>query len=323
MNLHVERAGFLTTVQDQGRVGHRASGVSIGGALDQHALRVANLLVRNNATTAGLEATLGTVRLRFTDDRLLAWCGGEFEAQIGTTAIPPGHTAHIRSGEEFHLSARGSGGRAWLAVSGGIDVPLVLGSRSTDLRSGFGGLEGRALKDGDVLKLAPSRRIPKAFAQARVSSWFAPNEWSRTKARHTFLQVVPGAKWSDFDAASLVGPTFQVAADSDRMGVRLAGPVVERKSDAELISEPVAPGTIQVPPSGQPIILLGDCQTIGGYPKIAHVITVDLAVAAQLRPGDAVRFAEVSLDQAQRPLLEREREVERFRLGLELQGVWT
>jgi antagonist of KipI len=222
------------------------------------------------------------------------------------------------------------GCRCWLAISGGIDVPVVLGSRSTDLRANFGGFEGRALLDGDVLLLAHqtgSSALAKAAADkpppaTGISSWAAPHEWASPASRHPNLRFVRGVDWSRFDDSTIQRFTnheFAVSSDSDRMGVRLDGPELKRHDEADLISEAVAPGTIQVPPSGKPILLLGDCQTIGGYPKIAHVITIDLGVAAQLRAGDGVRFSEVSLQDAHRLLMERERDLERFRIGLSLQ----
>ncbi|MFN2508230.1 MAG: biotin-dependent carboxyltransferase family protein [Chthoniobacterales bacterium] len=322
MSLLVNRAGFLTTIQDLGRVGHRASGVSMGGALDPYALRIVNLLVGNDEAAAGIEVTLGTVRLRSDDERVIAWAGGAFQAEVDGCLLPAGRAALVRAEEEFAITAPASGARGWLAISGGIDVPLVLGSRSTDLRGGFGGMEGRALRDGDVLPLGqPSNRglaIARALSEVRIASWGAPNEWSNTRTRHGFLRVLRGAESSEFAADALLAGRFTVAPESDRMGVRLQGAELRRDRNEDLISEPVVPGTIQVPPDGQPIILLGDCQTIGGYPKIAHVITVDLAAAAQLFPGDSVRFAEVGLDEAQRLLIERERDVERFGIGLTL-----
>jgi allophanate hydrolase subunit 2 len=158
MNVLVHSAGFLTTVQDLGRLGHRRSGVSVGGALDSHALRVANALVGNDDDAAGLELTLGRVRLRFEDDRMVAWGGGGFSARIGEKNLPPGHAGFVARDSELTMAAPDTGGRAWLAISGGIDVPLVLGSRSTDLRGNFGGHEGRALRDGDELALGPRER---------------------------------------------------------------------------------------------------------------------------------------------------------------------
>src|SRR5207237_10025420 len=152
-------AGFMASVQDLGRTGFRQSGVSIGGALDSHALRVANALVGNDDNVAGLEATVGTLRLRFEDERAVAWCGGEFSVHVGNEDLPPGHAALVRKDEELAMKAPNAGGRAWLAIVGGIDVPLVLASRSTDLRGKFGGHEGRVLRDGDVLPLGQSALI--------------------------------------------------------------------------------------------------------------------------------------------------------------------
>ena len=329
MTAIVTRAGFLTSVQDLGRTGFRQFGVSTSGALDSFALRVANLLVGNDEGAAGLEITLGGLQLRFEDERIVAWCGGEFDVQIGSRALPAGHVAHLQAGDELKFGRAQIGCRCWLAISGGIDVPVVLGSRSTDLRANFGGFEGRALRDGDVVCLPPAGS--SAFAKATadkpppatgISSWTAPHDWASPASRHPSLRFIRGVDWNRFNDVTLQRFTsheFSVSPDSDRMGVRLDGPELKREDETDLISEAVAPGTIQVPPSGKPILLLGDCQTIGGYPKIAHVITVDLGIAAQLRAGDGVRFSEVSLQDAHRLLMERERDLERFRIGLSLQ----
>lgn len=317
-------------MQDVGRIGFREFGVSLGGALDSHALRVANLLVGNDESDAGLEITLGGLRLRFDDERTVAWCGGEFDVRVGSTSLPAGHATFISAGEELIVNPPKLGCRSWLAISGGIGVPIVLGSRSTDLRGNFGGLDGRPLRDGDLIPLGKIRRSPalvtlrrgrQTAATEKVSSWSAPIDWTTTAKTEPVLRFVRGSDWDRFNPSShlaLTNETFAVSPDSDRMGARLDGPELKRNEDVDLVSEAVAPGTIQVPPSGKPIVLLGDCQTIGGYPKIAHVITVDLPVAAQLRAGDTVRFQEISRADAHRLLCERERELERFRIGLSL-----
>ncbi|MDP9100145.1 MAG: biotin-dependent carboxyltransferase family protein [Verrucomicrobiota bacterium] len=330
MNINVRSAGFLTSVQDLGRTGFRQSGVSVGGALDSHALRVANVLVGNDDNAAGIEATLGTLLLQFNDDRVAAWCGGAFAVRINNEELPPGHAGLVAKGEQLTIVAPDDGGRAWLAISGGVDVPLVLGSRSTDLRGNFGGHEGRALRPGDVLPLFQERRFPNRrpdengdseIATPWISDWSAPTPWAATGHRDAFLRIVRGAHWDRFTPeaqSSLVTNSFSVTPDSDRMGARLDGPELERIEATDLLSEAVAAGTLQVPPNGKPILLLGDCQTIGGYPKIAHVITVDLPSAAQLWRGDPVRFREVSLAEAQDLLREREEDFARFRVGLSL-----
>jgi len=325
MTISVASAGLLTTVQDLGRVGFRQHGVSLGGGLDPYALTIANLVIANEPAAAGLEMTFGTARLKFADDRLVAWCGGDFDVATAGAKVPAGHAALVCAGDELRVTAPAGGGRAWCAFSGGIDVAAVLGSRATDLRSRFGGLDGRPLADGNVLRLghptANASNLAKRLGQRRVTSWSAPSEWASTKPHHPFLRVVRGADWSRFDRAvtsELLQGSFSVTNDSDRMGVRLNGPHLSRRDNEELVSEAVAPGTIQIPPNGQPIVLLGDCQTIGGYPKIAHVITVDLPAAAQLSPGGVVRFAEVSLSEAHALLIERARELAWFRAGVAL-----
>ena len=320
MTASVTRAGFLTSVQDLGRMGFRQFGVSTSGALDPFALRVANLLVGNDENAAGLEVTLGGLRLRFKDERMVAWCGGEFDVQIGTRSLPAGHVARLRSGDELKFGRAKIGCRCWLAISGGVDVPVVLDSRSTDLRANFGGILGRALRDGDEVPLGEFRRSQTAATEG-ISSWTPPHDWASPAKRNPLLRFVRGSDWFRFHGSTIqrfTNDEFSVSPDSDRMGVRLDGPELKREDNIDLTSEAVAPGTIQVPPSGKPILLLGDCQTIGGYPKISHVITLDLGIAAQLRAGDRVRFSEVSLSDAHRLLLEREHDLERFRVGLSL-----
>src|SRR5262245_22165207 len=171
MNAVVTRSGFLTSVQDLGRIGLRQFGVSTSGAVDQFALRVANLLVGNEEEAAGLEITLGGLQLRFQDERIVAWCGGEFEVQIGSRALPAGHVAQLQSGDELKFGRAQFGCRCWVAISGGIDVPVVLASRSTDLRANFGGLEGRPVRDGDQLLLGEPRR-PERSEERRVGKGY-------------------------------------------------------------------------------------------------------------------------------------------------------
>ena len=320
MTATVSHAGFLTSVQDLGRTGYRQFGVPLAGALDVFALRVANLLAGNDESAAGLEITFGGLRLQFADERIVAWCGGDFDVQIGSRSLPAGHATRLQAREELKFGRPQIGCRSWLAISGGVDVPIALGSRSTDLRANFGGFGGRALRDGDVLQLG-ARSVSPIPATERISSWSASKPWSQTAVSTPVLRFVRGAAWDLFNDVTIqrfTSEAFAVSTDSDRMGVRLEGPELRRDNDVDLISEAVAPGTIQVPSNGKPILLLGDCQTIGGYPKIAHVITIDLGIAAQLRASDHVRFSEVSLADAHRLLLERESELKRFRIGLSL-----
>lgn len=313
MTVSVISAGFQTTVQDCGRTGLRKFGVTPGGALDPISLRLANLLVGNLECTAGLECVSGRLRLRFHDERILAWSGGEFEVRLGDKLVPVLHCARVSTDIEI-LPQRG--GRAWLAISGGINVPEILGSRATDLRAHFGGWEGRALRDGNELPLGVESELCARVRDEipdHVSDWSAP----RFVARGKLLRIIRGKNWDDNIGAKLLAQKFRIAMDSDRMGLRLEGEEIASASRRELVSEAVTPGTVQLPPSGAPVVLLQGCQTIGGYPKIAHVITVDLGYAAQLQPLDEVRFELIELEEARQLLRKREREIALFRAGLD------
>lgn len=300
----VVRGGMLTTVQDGGRVGHRAEGVPLSGAADPVALRVANLVVGNQEAAAALEFTLLGPELRFARDAIVALAGADF-------GLPRWRPLRLAAGETLKIGAAAAGCRGYLAVAGGFAVSEVIGSRSTYLRGGFGGLGGRALRDGDGLHVAAvERRVSGNGGNWRIDERVLPAYSAAPTVR-----VIKGAQAEEFSSA-WIQEEFEVTTQSDRMGARLRGAALTRNRTAELVSAPVAPGTIQVPPDGQPIVLLADAQTIGGYPQIAHVITVDLPLVAQLRPGDRVRFTEVSLEEAQALLLARERALGMLREGL-------
>jgi antagonist of KipI len=305
MEMIVIRPGLLATVQDSGRRGHRASGVPLSGAADPFALRVANLLVGNAEDAAGIEFTLSGPELEFSGDALVAVCGAEFAGAPSWRPVP------VRAGERFRLGECLRGCRAILAVAGGIAVEPVLGSRSTCIRARIGGLEGRPLREGDRLALGSASVAPAE----RLESFFVSRSILPPYSAHPAVRVVAGAQAEEFGQALYSGE-FGVSPKSDRMGLRLSGPQVVRLRGGEMASCAVAPGTVQVPPDGQPIVLLADAQTIGGYPQAAHVITVDLPLAAQLRPGDSLRFKEVALAEAQTLLLARERDLLVLRQGL-------
>lgn len=315
MELKVLRGGMQTTVQDLGRRGHRDAGVPLSGAMDPFALRVANLLVGNLEGQAALEFTLVGPELEFLQDALVAVTGAECEN------VRSWRPLEVRAGERLDLGACVRGCRGYLAVSGGIEVEPVLGSRSTYLRGGWGGFAGRALREGDRLKVL-------ARVAARPTGTVSPFGWQIDQrilpaySPKPMIRAIRGsapAEWGDL----LFTAEYKVTAQSDRMGLRLAGENLPRASAGDLLSSAVVPGTVQVPPDGQPVILMADAQTIGGYPQVAHIITVDLPLVAQLRPGDALRFAEVSLEQAHRLALARDRAVAMLREGLaeKLSGV--
>jgi len=300
--VEVVRAGMFTTVQDLGRVGQRAGGVPLSGAADALALRLANLLVGNPEQAAGLEFTLLGPELRFRQPALVALTGASFGG------VPRGRPFEVAAGAVLKLGPAQAGCRGYLAIAGGIDVAPVLGSRSTYGRAGLGGWKGRALRDGDALPVVDVRRVLRPHW--RIDERILPQY-----AREPVVRVVAGAEAGEFDAG-WTERSYRVSAHSDRMGVRLNGAPLARTRTADLISSPIAPGAIQVPPDGQPIVLLADAQTVGGYPVIAHVATVDLPLVAQLRPDDNVRFRAVTLAEAREVFAARERALALLHEGL-------
>lgn len=303
MEVRVHRAGLQTTVQDLGRPGHRADAVPLGGAMDRVALRVANLLVGNDEAAAALEFTLLGPELEFSEEVLVALTGADFES-----GLPNWTPVRVPAATPIRFGAARDRCRGYLAIAGGFEVPPVLGSASTYLRGGFGGLGGRALRDGDVVT---ARGVPRrSDGRWHIDPRILPPYSGRPTVR-----VLRGAQAPEF-GRTFFEASYHVTTQSDRMGLRLHGPALRREGAAELRSSPVAPGTVQVPPDGNPIVLMADAQTIGGYPQIAHVIDVDLPLVAQLRPGDALAFAEVTLEEAHELALAREHALAMLRHGL-------
>jgi biotin-dependent carboxylase-like uncharacterized protein len=307
MSLQILRAGPLATVQDLGRSAWRDRGISRCGALDELALSWGNLLVGNAADAAGLEFTLGPASLRFDADCCIAVTGTDADAMLDGQPLRPWWRQRVRSGQTLKLAAPRERMRSYVAIGGGIALPRALGSCSTDLKAGFGGLEGRALRDGDRLPLAPPAALPARGVGLR------PPDWDAT------LRVLPGPEDEDFAPASretFWRSDWRVTPQSNRMGYRLAGPALVRERGGELASHGVLPGVIQVPPSGQPIVLLADAQTTGGYPKIGTVIRADLWKLAQLRLGATLRFVPCTLDDARAALRAQRQRLDQLRSAL-------
>ena len=320
--IEVLRPGLLTTVQDTGRTGFQDQGVPAGGAADPVALRVANLLVGNPMGAAGLEMTLAGPRLRFARDTVVALGGAPMAAEVDGVPVSPWRPVRIRAGETLEVGGARTGCRAYLACAGGIDVPAVLGSRSTYLPSAFGGFEGRALRTGDRLPVGEAGAQAAAILAgidgrgSGAAAWWAAPSALPAYSPDPELLLIPGshtAALTHSARAMLFGQRFRVSPHSDRMGCRLEGAGLALSAPLELTSEGVAPGTVQLPPGGSPIVLLADGGTTGGYPRVGHVATVDLPLLAQLRPGDTLRFRETNLDAAHRRL--RSREVGLLRLA--------
>ena len=340
MSLHILRPGLLTTVQDLGRFGFQQDGIIVSGAMDALALRVANLLVGNEETAAGLEITLAGPVIRFDTDYLLALTGAPLAATLNGRPLGLNRAVRVAAGAELVCGPVRAGCRAYMAVAGGVAVPPVLGSRSTYLRAGFGGLAGRALRAGDVLPVgepsALSARLvrplpgPTAVEKAgeptfaMVSSGFTPGPTlCPVPAAQPMLRAVRGPEYGQFSATSqqaFWNEPFTITPEADRMGYRLLGPALLQSTQTELLSGAVTFGTVQVPAGGQPIVLLADHQTTGGYPRIAQVISADFSRLAQARPGQPLRFREVSLEEAQALYLAQEQRLRALRQALEIKA---
>lgn len=329
MSVRVLQPGMFTTVQDVGRQGFQRDGVPVSGAMDAFALRTANMLVGGADTDAGLEITLAGPTLAFESGALVALTGGHADAFAGDVPLPLWRAVWLPKGTELRIGRLESGCRTYLAIAGGIDEPAVLGGRSTFTRAGFGGHEGRALIQGDELPLGVlsplAARIAAALAgegtRSVVASWgIGPSIRPPYSASPT-VRLLEGAHTAALTSDSctdLFTLPFRVASQSDRMGYRLEGVELRLQRPMDLLSEGVAFGTMQLPPSGQPIVLMADRQTTGGYPRIGEVATVDLPLMAQLRPGDSVNFRPISLAHAQHLYLERERELAQARRAITL-----
>lgn len=317
----VLRPGLLTSVMDLGRPGYQRHGVVVGGALDSFAARVANMIVGNDDNAALLELAQLGPELRFDSDALVAWCGGGFEPRIGSEPFPRDRAVRIAAGEKIWFGPAQGGLRGWLAVAGGLDVPLVLGSRSTYRRAGFGGHQGRPLQAGDILRTgAPSEwALARMKSPARASLWSVRPETLGKAPEPGRIRAMTGPEWELFAPEAqrtFFSAEWKVTKDADRMGVRLAGPELPLATPRELLSEGVNEGVVQVPAGGAPIVLLASRQTVGGYPRIAAAASVDLGRLAQLAPGATVRFTRINLATAHELLLERERNLNRVRAGL-------
>lgn len=310
MNLELISAGPLTTVQDAGRIGYAARGFRACGAADAYAMRAANALAGNaDDGAAVLEMTLMGGELRFDGDALFALTGAEMPALLDGAPVPACTPLFARAGQRLKIGAARSGLRGYLAVYGGIDTPPVLGSRSTDLKCRIGGLAGRALRAGDILPIGAGDPAAR-WAQIRARGADRPLGGARAPARPwrflgqqrlPLFRTVPGPQADAFTAAgqaAFVHGVYALTADCDRMACKLSGPGIETRHGSDIVSDGIVAGSVQVSANGQPIVMLADHQTTGGYAKIATVISADLPALAQLRPGEKLAFCYVTAAQA-------------------------
>ncbi|WP_321889269.1 5-oxoprolinase subunit C family protein [Paraburkholderia bannensis] len=314
--IEILSSSALATVQDRGRDGYLRYGVGMAGAMDRLALAVGNLLLGNAEDAASIEIPVFPFRVRFLEDLSFAVTGADGAAKLGDRPVLPWWTLHAKRGDVLTIGVPEQGARCYLSLAGGVDVPVVLGSRSTQLRGEFGGFEGRPLKKGDVVAAGQSREGSAAVSTTGSASaagfgsvppWLslpapaATPEGEPAAAGDTVVRVLPAAEYERYTPQSQDAfwrTAWKVTPQSDRYGYRLAGTPLEAVETLEMRSHGIVPGVIQVPHSGQPIIQLRDAQPSGGYPKIGTVIEADIWRLAQARIGTHLRFVRTTYDEA-------------------------
>lgn len=331
MSLKIEKPGLLTTIQDTGRYGFQKDGVIVSGAMDTIALRISNLLVGNNENEAAIEITLTGPSIRFEKNHLIALTGADISPSLNGKQIKMWRPVWVPQGSLLTFGQSLSGCRAYLALAGGFVIDPVMGSASTYLRAGLGGLNGRDLQTGDVLHTKPipdDNRILKVFADAKPGSrrsvmeakWTIDPNLLPLYKESPAIRVVRGPEFEWFSESSreqFWEDSFMVTSPSDRMGYLLQGNALYLSDEKELISSAVTFGTIQIPSQGNPIVLMADHQTTGGYPRMAQVISADLPVLAQVVPGKSISFSEITLEEAQYLYIQQEKYIEQLKRAIE------
>lgn len=303
--MRVIQPGIFTTVQDQGRRGLQQYGVPVSGAMDAYSFRLANKLLGNADDAAALEVTLSGPVLEAEENIAVAVTGGEVPVTINGAPTPMWQTSLLQAGDQLEVGSVTAGARVYIAVAGGFDVPLIMGSRATFARGNIGGIEGRALRSGDKLPLGRT-----GLLWSELAGRFVPREFqARLPIGVTRVRIVLGPQEDYFTTEALkqlATATYSVGQDSDRMAYRLDGAKLAHCDKADIVSDGIAPGSIQVPGHGLPIVMLADRGTTGGYPKIATVISADLPLLGQMRPGTRLCFEVVTYAEAVEALRQQE-----------------
>lgn len=313
--------GFLTTVQDSGRFGYRSIGMPVTGALDQYSYKVSSLLVGNDESAACLEITLLGPTLKVHGSAIIALTGAVFQATLNEQLLPQWQAVEVKENDIITISGAKVGARGYLAVAGGFDVPMVMGSRSTYIRGKIGGFQGRPLQRGDKLEIGSPSKEPSQYVGKLIPIEYVPKYVINADNDIITLRVIMGPQddyFSKKGVQNFLNSTYIITAESDRMGYRLEGERVEHisKNRTQIISDGIPLGAVQIPGDGMPIVMLADGQTTGGYPKIATVCTVDLPLVSQCKPGDKVHFLEITQDEAISLLKEQEDKLHKLQLML-------
>jgi antagonist of KipI len=292
----VLKPGTFTTIQDLGRYGYQKYGLAVSGSVDSYSHRMANLLAGNQEKAAVLEVTLVGLKLKVLKPTVIAVAGGDMQLKLNEKLVANWSSTKVQEGDILQFSGVRSGCRSYLATAGGFDVPYVLGSRSTDTLAGIGGLEGRALQKGDLLYARDLASSKLKLPRRRLHPTFIPDYPDNVDVR-----VILGPQADSFTEKGIetfLSSTYTVSKDLDRMGCRLEGETIEHKSGADIISEGIFMGAIQVPKNGLPIVFLVGRRSVGGYTKIGGVIAVDMMKLAQVKQGNKIRFHEIDIEEA-------------------------
>lgn len=295
MGMKILTGGFMTTIQDMGRFGYQETGMSVSGVMDTHSAALANILVGNTENEAVIEVTMMGPMIEFAEDNIVAVTGGNLGARLDGALMPRYEAVPVKKGQTLSFGGMMGGTRAYLAVAGGFDVPVVMGSKSTNLKSGIGGYKGRKLGVGDEIGFAaPKTWLPNMKKRKLPLPDYSAKEYT--------LRVVMGPQddcFTEKGIATFLGSSYTISNEYDRMGCRMQGDVIEHKNGGDIITDGISFGAVQVPSHGNPIVMMADHQTTGGYTKIANVISVDLPVLAQCMPGCKIRFQKVGIEEAQ------------------------
>lgn len=295
MGIKIIKAGLLTTIQDMGRFGYQETGMSVSGVMDTRSASLANILVGNDENEGVLEVTMMGPTLQFTADNIIAVTGGDLSAALDGASLTTYKAILVRAGQTLSFAAPKSGARAYVAFAGGLDVPVVMGSKSTNLKSKIGGFNGRKLEAGDEIPFAaPKTSLPNLIMRKLPVPDFS--------AKSHEIRVVLGPQDDCFPQSSIdtfFNNEYTISNEYDRMGCRMQGPVIKHKVGGDIITDGISFGAVQVPSHGNPIVMMADHQTTGGYTKIGNVISVDLPILAQCMPGHKIHFKWISIEAAQ------------------------
>jgi antagonist of KipI len=293
--MKILKPGMYTTIQDEGRYNYQKSGMSVAGAMDQFSLRVANILVGNSDGEACLEATFMGPEIEFQGEAMIAVTGANIVPKINNMDIDMWCGIKVSDGDVLSFGTVKSGCRSYISIASGIDVPVVMGSKSTYVKGKVGGIDGRTLKTGDEIKIESSE------GEKFTGSVNLPTKFIPCYNKDNIVRVVMGPQDDYFTAEGIntfFNCSYEVTKEADRMGYRLSGTKISHKNSADVISDGITMGSVQVPGHGAPIIMMADRQTTGGYTKIATVITPDINIIGQLKPGDIVRFESIDIVEA-------------------------